>query len=77
MVVITQAKSCGSVSSKSSSESEEYKVFNLPLVFVGNKLFKVLLGDVRFAFMIHVEKEFLSGKEFIDSESSGFDGDCH
>ena len=47
------------------------------MVLVGDEIPEVFLGDVGFAFVIDVKEEFLSGEEFVNSESSGFDGDSH
>jgi len=77
LVIVTQAESSGSVTSESSSESEEDKVFNVPRVFVGDEFFEIFLGNVGFAVVVDVEEKFLSGKEFVNSESSGLDGDGH
>ena len=77
LVIVAQTETSGSVTSEGSSESEEDKVLDVPLVFVGDEFLEILLGDVGFAFVVDVEEKFLSGEEFVDSESPGFDGDGH
>ena len=47
------------------------------MVLVGDQFSQVLLGDVGFSLMVHVQEEFLSGEQFVDPQSSGLDCDSH
>jgi hypothetical protein len=56
LVVISQTESSGSVTTKSSSESEKDDVFGIPSVFGRDEGLEVGLRYVWFAFMINVEE---------------------
>jgi len=47
------------------------------VIFVRDQFAELFLRDVRLALMEDVEDEFLSGQQFVDSKSSGFDCDSH
>ena len=77
LVIISEAEAGRSVSTEGSLESVKNNVLGFPVILVGDKFAEVFLRDVGLALMEDVEDEFLSGQQFVDSKSSGFDGDSH
>ena len=65
------------MSSKSSSESIENKIFGVTLKLLGEEFLEIVLGDVGFSFMKYVKKDLFPREDLVDSESSGSDSDGH
>jgi hypothetical protein len=77
LAVVREDKSGGSIASEGSSESEENNVLGFPLVLRGDELSEIFLGDVGLSLMEDVEQQLFSSQEFVNSKSSGFDGNAH
>ena len=76
LVVISEAESWWSVTTESGSESVEDKVLGIPSVLGGDEGSEISSGDVGFSFMVNIQEQLFSGQQLVDSELSGFNGNC-
>ncbi len=76
LVVVGKAESWWSVTTESGSESVEDEVFWVPSVLGGDEGSEISSGDVGFSFMVNIQEQLFSGQQLVDSELSGFDGNC-